>query len=556
VTPAPPTTATPVQWLFLDHEIPEVEIAAWLERTLPDLAWTSHVVVTGPDAEGRILRSVERHLDREPLAIVNLHHVAAADTDRVPPEIGRLMAAAARFQAAAYRERTGSRLVALPILEVAPGSDPRPALAVAAGLVDELAKPSLLLWRSPDQHTINDAARLGLRIYLGIGKDSVVDVLTTAHVLDATMDRVEDADTRLDPCRSHLVASRGRVFGCARQHQRGVARCELGIAPPAEWRPDPTLCPGCIADVVTSSEMSLTANLRRREGRELALRTSAAMVDRRLFFSAAAIASTAAHLSDTDIQTANALIQVALCHLADDSLEDADRALIRAGRMGASPGLVAYHRARVQVAWRDDIEALTHFEEALENGTDAVSVEDLHLEMALSHIRLEEWSEARSHLEQAAGPSPEIAFNLGVCHLNEGRPEEALGHLDRSMALRPSSDDLGRVRFFRGFCLKELERYDEAVSDLRRSIELEPPEAAHHNLLGFCLFKLKHYSEAVSAFERAVALDPHSAVDWANIGVNLERLGQTDRAVEMYEKALGMDSGIGFAREGLDRLRG
>ncbi len=192
----------------------------------------------------------------------------------------------------------------------------------------------------------------------------------------------------------------------------------------------------------------------------------------------------------------------------------------------------------------------------LELGVDSVSSDDLHFEMALSHIRLEEWADARTHLEQSGGPSAAIAFNLGVCDVNDDQAERALEHFDRALELGPAEDDLGRVRFFRGFCLKELERFDEAAEDLRQSIELEEPELAHHNLLGFCLFKLGRHAEAVASFERAVAVDPRSAVDWANIGVNLERLGENERAAEMYRKALAMDGGIGFAREGLERVGG
>ena len=156
----------------------------------------------------------------------------------------------------------------------------------------------------------------------------------------------------------------------------------------------------------------------------------------------------------------------------------------------------------------------------------------------------------------SGAPKPEISFNLGVCDVNDQRAEHALVHFDDALALEPAADDLGRVLFFRGFCLKELERYDEAVVDLERSLELERAEPEHHNLLGFCLFKLGRHAEAVTSFERAVALDPGSAVDWANIGVNLERLGEHQRAVEMYRKALGMDPSIAFAREGLERLEG
>jgi tetratricopeptide (TPR) repeat protein len=540
-----------VAWLYIDDTTPGADLRRWLENALPECAWSSHVVVAGTASAGPALAAVTRFLKTEPLAIVHLHLVINEVDGRADDE---LMRAAEAMQNEAYRERTGSRLVPLPILAVPGGTDPGALLEHAKRLAGRMAKPSLLMTSDPDHRTAVKAADLGLRIYLGYDEGdplSVLGSLTAAHVVDSALDRLERPGDLIAPCRPHLVLHRGRVFGCAQWWRR-----LLPVTDPAAivWAPNADLCAGCVADAFAGSANELRANLRADEGRELGLRLSAALVEASRPTPAAEIADIAASLSGTDDGRSAALVQVGLCRLAAGQLPEADGALAEAGRCGADAGLIAYHRAQVQVAWRDDIEALDLFADALDHGVDAVSSADLHLEMALSHIRLEEWSDARTHLERAGGPSPEIAFNLGVCDVNEDRAETALEHFDTALALGPPEDDLGRVLFFRGYCLKQLERYDEAVDDLGLSIELEQPEPEHHNLLGYCLFKTGRHTEAVAAFERAVALDPSSAVDWANLGVNLERLGDTERAAEMYRRALGMDPSIGFAAEGLARL--
>ena len=551
----PPEASAPVEWIFLNSDTPDPRLASWLETALPHCAWSCHVVATAPDPDGLLLDAVVRYLESEQVALVHLHLVADGRFGS-SPAVDRLLDAAETFQNEAYRERTGSRLVPLPVLEVPPGGDPRPALDAAGELAARLAKPSLMLWDPPGAEVSETAASLGLRIYLGDHPEAttVMEVLTDAHILDAAMARMGGSGPLIRPCWTHEVIADGRVFVCARRWRNGVSRAPLAGSVPPVWRPPEDHCARCIADTVAGATTAFVVNLRRREGRELSLRTSAELLDLGEPNVAAAVARAAETLSDSDAERTDTLIQTGLCHLAGRRLEDADLALVRAGDAGAPAGTVAYHRARVQVAWRDDIEALERFAEALEAGVDGVSREDLHFEMAMSHIRIEEWDDARKHLKQSGGPSPAIAFNLGVCDVNDGHAERALGHFDRALELGPPDEDLGRVRFFRGFCLKELEHYEEALDDLRLAIELEKAELAHHNSLGFCLFKLGRHAEAVTAFEHAVASDPTSAIDWANIGVNLERLGETERAADMYRRALGMDRSIGFARDGLERI--
>ena len=547
----------PVEWVFLDADTPVGQLAPWLAAALPHCAWSCHVVVVGGDRGDRLLETVVDYLEREEVAMVYLHLVADAGIGPAP-EIDHLLDAAARFQNEAYHERTGSRLVPLPILEVARGADSGSALKTAGELAGRLAKPSLLLWDEPTQATITTAAALGLRLYLGCDAldSSIMEILTAAHVLDGTMARMDGAGELLGPCWTHNAIAGGRVFDCGQHWRRGRSKAGLADMLPPEWQPDPSLCAGCIADTIAGMGPSLVANQRREEGRELALRASSALVDTGAHLAAAEVARSAVELSRDPKERADALIQEALCRLAGGQLGDADKALLESAECGAPAGLIAYHRGHVQVAWRDDIEALDRFAEALDLGLDSVTVEDLHFEMALSHIRIEEWPDARTHLEQSGGPSAAIAFNLGVCDLNDGQAERALAHFDRSLEIGPPDEDLGRIRFFRGFCLKQLERYEDAAEDLALSIELEEPELAHHNSLGFCLFKLGRYAEAVASFEKAVTTDPGSAIDWANIGVNLERVGEVERAAEMYRNALGMDGSIGFAREGLERVGG
>jgi tetratricopeptide (TPR) repeat protein len=235
----------------------------------------------------------------------------------------------------------------------------------------------------------------------------------------------------------------------------------------------------------------------------------------------------------------------------------ADDALRLAGEYAEDSGFVTYHRGKVQFEWGDPIEALKWFEEALASGSRQVPIKDLLFEMALSHIQLEEYKEARGYLERSLKPgereSP-VSFYLGVCDLAEGAVERAMGHFSEALALDPAEEDLSRVLFYIGTCLKEMERFEDAIDVLKRAVAADPEDILNHNLLGLCYYKLGRHRAAVACFERAVEIDPRSAIDWASLGSNLRDLGRIDDAIAAYRKALSLDPTIGFARENLAKL--
>ena len=179
--------------------------------------------------------------------------------------------------------------------------------------------------------------------------------------------------------------------------------------------------------------------------------------------------------------------------------------------------------------------------------------------MALCHLNIEEYTEARPLLEQSLKPGQEkapVSFYRGICELGQGRANRALYHFREALRIGPTDEDRGRVLFYVGTCFKELERFPEAIEALQKAVVADPGDLANHNLLGFCYYKTGQHEKAVQCFQRAVEIDPRSGIDWANLGSNLRDLGRIDEAVAMYRKALSLDPTLGFARDSLARLTG
>jgi ribosomal protein S12 methylthiotransferase accessory factor len=152
------------------------------------------------------------------------------------------------------------------------------------------------------------------------------------------------------------------------------------------------------------------------------------------------------------------------------------------------------------------------------------------------------------------GPRYDLTFFLAHSLELEGNPEAALELLKSALDQSPDPGEIGSIHVHIASCLKELERYEEALDALDPAEKANPELKEIYNLRGFCYFKLKKHNESIASFERAIELDPGSAIDYANIGSNLRELGHREEAIRLYRIALELDPGIDFARASLERL--
>lgn len=147
-----------------------------------------------------------------------------------------------------------------------------------------------------------------------------------------------------------------------------------------------------------------------------------------------------------------------------------------------------------------------------------------------------------------------LEFYRGRNFAAMGFPEMALPHFDRALNMKPEAEDLPYILSYQGSCLRDLERYDEAITVLNQGLAEDEERPDLHNMLGVCHFKKGDYQTAIDHFKRAVDLNPASAMDYANLGVNYSRLGKTEEAAEYFTLALTLDPSLDFARHELGRL--
>ena len=132
---------------------------------------------------------------------------------------------------------------------------------------------------------------------------------------------------------------------------------------------------------------------------------------------------------------------------------------------------------------------------------------------------------------------------LGSIYVHVGRPELALGHLERAFELAPS--DAG-VEQNLAYVLRALDRREEALEHYRRALALDPRSAASAYDLGRTLVELGRGAEALASFRRAIELRPDSPEPYAAAARVLvehyaERSGAVREAVRLAQRAVALD---------------
>lgn len=163
-------------------------------------------------------------------------------------------------------------------------------------------------------------------------------------------------------------------------------------------------------------------------------------------------------------------------------------------------------------------EACSIAERALVGGGDIAA---LNAMLGMLHGRSGDPTRASQHLEvahSARRSDPVIAHNLVQSLVELGRLEDALAILTDALV---NSEQEGRLRRLRAFVAQSAERYDVAVSDYERVVELLPNDWESWNNLGNARRSAKDLDGAVEALRRAAALAPLSPPVRFNLAMTL-----------------------------------
>jgi tetratricopeptide (TPR) repeat protein len=129
-----------------------------------------------------------------------------------------------------------------------------------------------------------------------------------------------------------------------------------------------------------------------------------------------------------------------------------------------------------------------------------------------------------------------------------GRYEEAVTEWKKALELSPEND---KAHNNVGLLLVGIGRFEEAIPHFEKTLKVNPEYPAAHSNLGVALAGTGKLEEAIAEFVNALAVEPDSAEAHNNLGRVLVRKGNLDEAITHFQKALELVPGSASVRHSL-----
>ena len=136
----------------------------------------------------------------------------------------------------------------------------------------------------------------------------------------------------------------------------------------------------------------------------------------------------------------------------------------------------------------------------------------------------------------------------------KGDIDQAIQYYQKSIELFPTAE----AHTFLGWAYSFQGRFEEAIHECRKAIEIDPEYGNPYNDIGSYLIERGKLDEAVSWLEKAVQAKRYESYCFPhyNLGRIWERKGNWLKALECYQNSLKDNPEYTLARKALGRLQG
>jgi tetratricopeptide (TPR) repeat protein len=156
--------------------------------------------------------------------------------------------------------------------------------------------------------------------------------------------------------------------------------------------------------------------------------------------------------------------------------------------------------------------------------------------LSLSQGRIEECISLAEKLKGSQAVSAPLLGVLGDAYLKKGNKAEALSAIKRAVELRPND---AAYRFALGIAwLKHPPDLQEAEQSFRQFLKLQPDDSQGQLHLGYVLLKEKQYTEARELLEKSIQKGTGTPEAFYYLGLIAQGQSDDARAIELFEKAI------------------
>src|SRR6202158_5359647 len=144
---------------------------------------------------------------------------------------------------------------------------------------------------------------------------------------------------------------------------------------------------------------------------------------------------------------------------------------------------------------------------------------------------------AAQQAERLSNQLPEVHLSLGSVYSATGKYTQAVTELKRALELAPNSDEAYRNL---GDAYKRSGQSDEALNAFQKAVAANSYYWLNHNALGNAYFGLGDNAKALPEYQKVTELAPDNPMGYGNIGSVYLREGKWSEAIPQFQRALAL----------------
>lgn len=203
------------------------------------------------------------------------------------------------------------------------------------------------------------------------------------------------------------------------------------------------------------------------------------------------------------------LYRLGVLHFQEGHLEDAEKNLRESIRLDPknAPALNALGLTYLTMGRYED--AKLYFEKAIK---EMPSYSDAYNNLGVTYLQINDLQKAEEYFNKAKEDTvynfmPNVWFNLGLIREKQKRYEEAIAFFSEAIKKK---ENYPIAYLHRGIVFQNLNKFSDALQDLKKYNEMVKDDSEGLYQLGKCLVSLKQIEEGKTYLEKAYFLNPKS----------------------------------------------